>query len=271
MGDQTKANQGRELALNDLKKADVLLTRGKGPISDVIAWSDGSKYSHTTMWSGTGVIQASSAGITHQPLEVVFEDYKSFDVYRNHDLPPEGAQEIVKLALEELEGSYAYVELVLLGVLFMPGFRVRGAWVNQALKAIGGSTATKLKDWLDENAGKNVRVCSELVASSYYRAGKGHQFALRVYPAAERPKPSTQASSPNVVPAGANLAEMEKSCKDLLDAAAARAIPNPNGKEPRGLFSGTIALTPDGKEVGVVTPGDLQFSPSLQCIGTIRP
>lgn len=276
MGDQAKIGAAageRELELNDLQEADVLLARGTGIISDLIAKSDGGKYSHAAMWSGDGVIQATAAGITCTPLA------GKFDVYRPIALPPEGAKEIVKLALDELKGHYAYGELVLLGLLFLPGLRVRGALANQVLDAIGGTTAKKLNEWLDENVGKNVRVCSELVASCFYRAGAKHQFALRVLETKDRPKPTTYVGSdddvsrgrPQLAAADADVDAAAASCDRLLTEASERAIPSDDGDPPRRLLAGSIAFRPNGDKVGVVTPGDLQFSPSLKFIGTIRP
>jgi hypothetical protein len=52
----------------------------------------------------------------------------------------------------------------------------------------------------------------------------------------------------------------------LQDASAGAA-----GAAEEGLFWGGVALDTNTNEViGVVTPGDLQFSPSLEFRGTLR-
>lgn len=263
----------RELQLSDLRPADVLLSRGEGVVSDLIAKNDGGKYSHGALWSGKGIVQATSAGITHTPLS------GSHDVYRRHGLTEDGARQIVTLALAELEGRYAYGELVLLAVLFMSGIRVRGAWGSRALEAIGGRTASNLKKWLDEHAGKKVRVCTELVASCFFRTAD-QKFALEILPAAERPAPETALSATTGLPPlgsdeddttrggddllGAELAAAAQYCEELL-----KRLPSEDD-QLRTMLGGAIALSADGQRIGVVTPADLQFSPSLQLIGQIR-
>ncbi|MGC4086724.1 MAG: hypothetical protein QM756_02280 [Polyangiaceae bacterium] len=198
-----------ELRKSDLRPADVLLSRGEGIVSDSIAKNDGGQYSHGAVWSGDGIVQATSAGITHTPFS------GSHGVYRRRELTEAGAQEVVELALAELKGRYAYGELVMLGVLFMSGIRVRGAWGSRALEAIGGPKAEKLKAWLDENEGKKVRVCTELVASCFFRAAD-KAFALEILPVPKRPAPRPTTALAGLQPLGSDEDDTTRGRDDVM-------------------------------------------------------
>jgi hypothetical protein len=263
------------LSSTDLQAADVLLSRGEGFVSDLIAKNDGGKYSHGALWSGTGIIQATSAGITETPLA------GELDVYRRIDLTAEGAGEVVAIARRELKGRYAYGELVLLGLLFVSGAKVRGAWGSRMLDAIGGPTAKNLRDWLNKNSGSKVRVCTELVASCFFRAAGG-KFAIQVLPADARPEPATDddllaglpslgtddddtaRGAPN--PLDGELEAMRHACVELLAPTTTASA----DEGTRDLLGGSVAFSTNGESIGVVTPADLEFSPSLQLISHIR-
>jgi len=289
------------LTQSDLRPADILLSRGVGLVSDLIAASDGGKYSHGALWSGTGVIQATGDGITHT------EELKVHDVYRHRELDELGAAEVVEAAKAELPGSYAYGELVLLGLLFSLGLHTRGALLTRMLEAIGGEGATKLGAWLNAQAGKKTRVCTELVASSFFKVSNG-RFALKILPRSERPlQPAVAAprsiglpplvrgdaasggatrgqadiSSSAAVLAGAERAR--QTCLELLLANGVLMREGTRGAltelqpltidasvQTRKVFAGPIAVEAGtNRPIGVVTPADLQFSPSLAFLGRI--
>jgi hypothetical protein len=265
-----------DLNHGNLQRADILLSRGEGLVSDLIAKSDGGKYSHGALWSGSHIIQATSAGITRTPLA------GEHDVYRRIGLTSEGAEAVVAVADAEVGGRYAYGELVLLGLLFMSGAKVRGAWASRMLDALGGPTAKNLREWLDKNSGSKVRVCTELVASCFYRANN-HQFAIRVLPASARPRPASEDFLEGLPPLGTDedelardgahdpldgeLAALRRSCAVLLAQPAQGAD---SDDASRDLIGAAIAFSTSGESVGVVTPADLQFSPSLEFVGRIR-
>jgi hypothetical protein len=275
MTDQAKpaasAAATQELSIGDLEPADILLSKGQGYVSDLIAESDGGQFSHGALWSGAGIIQATGDGIT---LSMIHGRHA---VYRYPGLPKEVAPQIVAVAKAQVDGRYAYGELVMLGALFLSGIRVKGALLNRLLDAIGRPSADKLKAWLDQHAGRGTRVCTELVASAYYDAA-GHAYALKV---------RSRASGTPVVRAASSLGtrgapaiaggiapvvddeqlqpaanEAAQTCLDLL-------LQNPNSpRETRKLFAGAIALDAEtNAPIGVVTPADLEFSPSLKFVG----
>jgi hypothetical protein len=289
----------RELRQDELRPADVLLSRGHGLVSDLIANVDGGSYSHGAVWSGEGVIQATSDGITHSAAK------GEHGVYRRIDLPDEVASEIVEVAKSQLEGRYAYGELVLLGLLFSSGMRVNGDLLPRMLEAIGGPTASKLKAWLDQRPEAKARICTELVASSYFKAAGG-RLALHILPVSKRravEPASVLAGLPPLSGDGASsagtrrdassqadqllteqAAAASRRCRELLverglfqaamtrGAAVELPLLGPEGAvESRKVFSGPIALDAvTGKAIGVVTPADLEYSPSLRFVGYLK-
>jgi hypothetical protein len=227
-----------------------------------------------------GIIQATSDGITRSEI------HGTHMVYRYPDLPSKVAAEIVAIADKQVEekGRYAYGELVMLGALFLSGIRVKGALLDRLLDALGGSTADKLKAWLDERPGKGARVCTELVASAYYEAKEG-AYALKVRPRAggsagaraivraallqrNRGTPViTKGIAPAVEEANRQKEAVEaaQSCIDLF------VRNNPSLPDNvRGVLAGAIARDAvTNEEIGVVTPADLEFSPSLMLVGRL--
>jgi len=281
--EQNTPSNPRELTLEDLKPGDVLLVRGHGIVSGLIAKSDGGRYSHGALWSGVGVIQATSKGITHEPFET-----GEFDVYRHRELDEAGAAEVVAFAKSQVSGSYAYGELVLLGLLFSCGLRVKGALLNRLLDAIGGSKAAQLEAWLQEHSQQRIRVCTELVAASFFHTTK-QRFALRIWRFSKRPAPppvdarggAAAADDPTAEPPLESLTEASRGCLELLVRGGLASATNGRGTglvlpaqapaaatKTRKVFADPIAFDAStGEKLGVVTPADLQFSPSLEFVG----
>lgn len=235
---------GDELAERDLLPADVLLSRGSSAISDAIVAADGGSYSHAALWSGAGVIEATLEGAHERPL--TFER----DVYRYRHgaerLPPSVADAIVSTARRQLELPYAESELVLLGLLYLHGHMPKRSLLNLGLSLIGRDAAEDLEDWLAlQLDGRSSRVCSELVALSYYRACRSRRYALRILPRAERP--------------------VSAACTSSADQSQSASKP-----QERKLLAGNVAVSATThRPVPVVTPADLQFSPSLQYVGRL--
>jgi len=267
----------QSLSVAQLQPADILLSKGQGFVSDLIADADGGHYSHGALWSGSGVIQATSDGITHSDI------HGTHTVYRYPQLSQDAAKEIVAIAMEQVNGRYAYGELVMLGALFLSGIRVKGALLDRLLDAIGGPTAGKLKAWLDERAGKGARVCTELVASAYYEAVDG-KYALKVRTRAaagtsaivRAALPQRTRGAPVLTSGIAPAVEEADRQQEANDAAQScidlfvRSDPNPPATT-RKLLAGAIARDAvTNKEVGVVTPADLEFSPSLELVGRLK-
>ena len=267
------------LTIQDLQPSDILLSKGDGLVSNLITQLDGGKYSHGALWSGAGVIQATGEGISESKIA------GTHGVYRYPDLPKKVAEDIVTIARAQVNERYAYGELLMLGALFASGLRIEGAILTRMLDAIGGPTASKLKAWLDAHAGMKARVCTELVASAYYDAADA-RFALKILSRAAggtlpdaiaRATPQQATRSAATVTRGvapvvddprlaADAVAAAQNCRDLVlqHNLGARA-------RMRKVLAGVVAIDAEtNKPLGVVTPRDLECSPSLRFVGRLE-
>ena len=265
---------GRQLAPTDLRPADVLLSRGTSEISDAIVAADGASYSHAALWSGERVIEAVLEGILERDL------IGERDVYRfgshDSDLPDACAQRIVRFARQQVGQVYARSELFMLGVLFSMGLAPSRPVLDMALRALGGPRAEALAAWLQSLVpAREPMMCSELVARAYYDADLERRYALQVVERAARPAaPETLSPRGLGMTAGAHDSEGAAALSEL-QAACARLVATGGvdvDARSRKLWVGQIAQRAGkGAPLGVVTPGDLQFSTSLRFVGCIRP
>lgn len=261
------------LSRDALQPADVLLSRGSTQIADAIVRSDGASYSHAALWTGGSVVEA--------VLEGIFERGVLFtrDVYRYQDanglsLPTHVAQAAVAFARAQVGLPYANGELLLLGALYTRGIRPQRPLLDAALELLGGATAGRLADWLESvRPRREPMICSELVARAFYEADASRAYALRVVPPLQRGTRTRGDSLFDGAPAWANAAgepvpqQLGASCRRLL---GARPVAYVAEQRDRKILSGAVAFLVDAEtRLGHVTPGDIQFSPSLRYLGTI--
>lgn len=263
---------------------------GTTRIAATILAVDRGSYSHAALWSGDGVIESVLRGVN------VNAPVGDRDVYRyrgpNAPLPNDVAERIVQTAQRHDGLEYAFTELYLLGVLFALGLRPDRSLVGLVLEAVAGEHANALEDWLSKATGECVpRVCTELVAYAYYAADDWHSYAFRLAPRSQRPAPALGApppppglgvGSPIVLGEGAPSAVSATSAAtaDDLETVAGRltgmvldAVGRTNEALPpeRKALMGSVAFgSDDGRPFAVVTPSDLQFSPSLTFVGRIQ-
>ncbi len=283
---------GRTLALEDLRPADILLSRGDTDISNAIVAADGGSYSHAAMWSGRGVIETALAGTGEHPFK------GDRDVYRHRSMVASAGDAIVAAARGQLGQEYAYSELLLLGILFALGLRPCRPLCSVALDVLGGPSAKKLEEWLERGAREPAgRVCTELVAVSYRSPAEG-KYTLRVLPREHRPVLAHESAlGDEGAGADADAAAAHAtsaSCANLLarhGLPIALPIQGAAGHGTMGgwptdsasvwdapvfavkkFFAGTVAVDAiTGVGLGVVTPADFQFSPSLEYVGRVAP
>jgi hypothetical protein len=269
---------GPTLSPNQLQPGDILLSRGVSKISDQIVAADRASYSHCALWSGSGIIEATlKDGISEHPPT------GERDVYRYADLSPESAARVVANARRQVEGKYAVAEIHLLAVVFQkwwPFGRPRRSAASALLDLFGGKKLEKLSSWLQGAYGQKApRVCSELVSLAYLEA----RCPIRVRPLdgrpprpqvvegeQQQPAPERQADpKTNAAPLGSDeLEELHDELRRTLGGAASASAAS---GALEGLLWGDVAVDSEtGEPIGVVTPGDLQFSPSLQFCGTLR-
>jgi len=269
----TTESSTKRLALSELKPADILLAAGEGTISRLIMHCDGGSYSHAALWSGKGVIEATSNGVCETQL------YQPFDVFRVQALDAKTADQVVEAARASIGRRYAYTEILLLGLLFAIGLRPSRPVFAGAVARLG-TKAEFLKRWLDKLQGSKAepRVCSELVAASYAAANARLVILTRdarpplaqaagSFPSLEAATGSVSRSSEP--PPSEELRELSRACSELFGVRAATAVAT--GYEGvRTLLGGDIGVDSQGRAIGLVTPGDLQFSTSLRFVGRIE-
>lgn len=271
-GDELERPQGPSLTAAELQPADVLLSRGIGPISDAIVAADRAAYSHAALWSGDAIIEAKMKGGVAENVP----DGERY-VYRHSPLlEPLKAGQIVAAARTHVGNSYATAEIHLLAVVFKKwGLqeRPRRSLASSLLSILGGPAAPRLEFWLQERYAQSApRICSELVALAYYTA----ELPLRLLAPAERLQASGSSEADieeTEEPAsGADLEQLESSINSKLygvalveRVASERSI---STKDAKGILFGHLAIDFNmGTPVDIVTPGDLQFCPSLKFVG----
>lgn len=271
---------GDTLTRSQLELGDILLSRGDSKISDQVVVADRGSYSHSALWSGRGIIEATLKGGVEEHDRPSGER----DVYRYRSLRQLDAERVVQNARDQVGAAYAVSEIHLLAVVcqkWWPFARPRRSAAD-ALLDVFGEGAGKLRGWLQTvYAKKAPRICSELVALAYFEAN----CPIRVRPLDERPArplpvvaagPASAAApladpkalTPNAASLGSDELEAlhEQMRRALQNASAGTA-----GTALEGLLVGGVALDANTNEpIGVVTPGDLQFSPSLEFRGTLR-
>ncbi|HEX6240013.1 MAG TPA: hypothetical protein VFZ61_03940 [Polyangiales bacterium] len=259
---------GPTLQSGDLCAADVLLSRGHGPLSDCIVAADGGSYSHAALWSGSGVIEAREDGVRERPLD------GERDAYRFHadgrTLDAGTAARVIAFARGKVGGGYAFHELYLLGALFALGVTPGRSLARMMLDALGGGNADRLESWLNALEGRRAPViCTELVALAFYEASPDRVRALRVLPVSARPQapgsPSERSwsAAPEV---DAEMLSFQARCRTLISSRPT-AVPDQFERQ-RKLAWGSVALQAHSdRRLSVVTPADLQFSPSLKFMG----
>lgn len=266
--------EGVVLQVEELRPADVLLSRGTGLIPDCIVATDGGSYSHAALWTGESVLEAAQDGISEGASPA------DRDVYRFTSevqaLSACVAERLVANARAFVGGEYALSELFLLGVLFGLGFAPRRSFVHRALDALGGVRAERLEAWLAGlTPGCVPMLCTELVSGAYYSVCADHRFALRILPrgalaGVNRERERFQMASLHDGVETTLPEELGERCYALVHAAMRRRhIEEPELSE-RKLWWGTLAVEAGTEHrLGVVTPGDLQFSPNLRFCGRV--
>jgi hypothetical protein len=264
---------GPTLAQSSLQCADVLLSRGTNNIADCIVAADGGSYSHAALWTGETVVEATLDGIREGAPPAGRDVYR----YRGEDgapLDPVIAAQIAAHARRGVGGVYATHELLLLGTIVALGLSPRRSLVHVALDALG-TRGHRLEAWLrDLDSSRKPLICTELVSAAFYDAPSDRAYALRIVPNGARPLPpavtrsrSLRAGHEEALPPDQAQAidDVRASCRALLDLSNARDSPT-----ERKVLWGSLALEAgNDRRLGAVTPGDLQFSPSLRFCGMV--
>ncbi len=278
--------EARSLNREDLAPADILLSRGTSPISDLIVAADGGSFSHAALWTGSTVIEATIQGGVQERAPSGRRFVHRYRALEGDDGETERwgavqAQRVVDCARRQVGQRYDTAEIHLLAVVFhkwWPFARPRRALGTALLETLGGASAPVLIEWLQHVYQRAApRICSELVALAYFQGGRPLSTigAEKRPPWTSTPPVETSDAPPEDSPIAPQLEGLRARIGAALwsDERAAEAVAAALGvehDEARGLLLGNLAYDFDsGVPVGVVTPGDLQFSPSLELIGCL--
>jgi hypothetical protein len=275
-----------------LAPGDVLLSRGIGEISDLICAIDGGSYSHAGIWTGTSIVHATFEGIERDGLEAAVADRQYVDAFRYHR---DGAvlgsarwpvEPVLECAASFVGGSYAYSDLLMLGLLIGYGRRPGIPALDSAVRKIGARLAERLDAWLERQTGHGSdgrpapMTCTELVGAAFYAAASdpAHAYAIEVVLPGRSPLPPRALSGPD--PGAAEYERVAESVRQVLrrhglalaaeanPTAASGDPPNPRAlfdlTRPRRAIAGERALP-----LRTLTPRDLETSPTLTRVGRL--
>jgi len=212
----------------------------------------GGFYSHSAVWNGDKVIDATKGGIVHRELETDMREQWYIDAYRWHS-PPPGSQVLgggsypCKPVTEEAdrivkeETKFAYDELVMAALVVaatrLAPTEVLRKWTRQIM---GG-----LDLWIHEHItgkGKKTMMCTGVVCNSYWRAKTSPNYAI-------------------VLVSDGTLRSLE----EVIARASASEYAALQSQLARMLVSAAEA---DDKFISV-TPCDLERSKSLRFVGRL--
>ena len=276
----------KTIQIADLRPGDVLLSRGEGTLSDMICQLDNGIYSHAAYWTGDNVIEAGLKGVVANTIEGELGQIY-VDAYRlhkdGHELGQPGwpVAPINALAEEFVGAKYAYADLLLLGLLLSQGPKIDNPLAKTLVRLFGGLAAQKLQDLLDEwrKVGKQPLVCTQVVTKSYYEASE-QQYAIEVVLAELRRNEAANAAplaamaeascddTPAIAEEQQQLVALQESCRRLLQphAIAAQSLQSPRMLAAAAAAPTVLAGSP---LLPIVTPRELQESPSLRLVGRI--
>ena len=237
---------------SDLRPGDVLLSSGKEFLSSLIKALAGGFYSHSAVWDGEKVVDATKRGIVLNKLEDDIKAQWYIDAYRWHSKPP-GSQELggggypYQPVTDEADGiakagyKFAYDELVMAG-LVVAASRLAP---TPMLKQWAHQIATELEGWIHTHItgpGKKTMMCTGVVCNSFWKAKTSPRYAI-------------------------DLAS-HRTLRSLKDVIALRS-PSDHELLQQQLANMVLKSAEDDDAFISVTPCDLERSKSLRFVGRL--
>ncbi|MGE3278004.1 MAG: hypothetical protein AB7O67_23070 [Vicinamibacterales bacterium] len=283
-----------------------LTRRGHCRYSHAAFW-DGSHVIHAT---GFQIDEPQYEGIVSCELDWLYTQEKVVDAYRFHadgaELGSAGlpAEPVVQAARSFLAGGYGYHELILFfAILYttpppdvferlgpelaqVARLAIRRAWYG-----LGGELVPRMEDILRRYVtDRKAMVCTELVATSYWNADpvrrryKLHVDHYKSLPRGDAAGDGGLPASGEPAPADVRLAidaYFDRLASDadvpgdLLSAGRERALQEANrlpplqaGERPPGVH--WVDVAGEGAPLYMLTTADLQFSPNLRIVGSLK-
>ena len=269
-----------KLTTGDLLPGDVLLSnaiRKDGSFWDeldkLILAIDQGDYSHASIWDGKYVIECLTTGVQiHDPLSMTLEEQSLVDVYRfsldGHRFgDPEWPVEPVLDAARAFEGrGYGYTRLVLLGIVILTSEVPQQPILDALVRIIGDDLAKHIDEWLGKS---DQMICSEVIAGAWWdaKATPAHKYGLPIEIGGTRHllkiEDAEAESSEAESPAHAEFLRLRNEVASRIQP----VVPAP-AEAPKGAL--TVVAGSPPLPAGFVSPGDLQRSPSLSLVGTLK-
>ncbi|HEX7035242.1 MAG TPA: hypothetical protein VF210_05680 [Pseudomonadales bacterium] len=257
------------LTESDLAPADVLLWRGRDWADRLIPRLDRGRYADAGVYDGQRVIVCGRCGVERRPPFPA-------DVYRfHHDGRPLGRYGLSAQAV--LAGADAYLAAgpehrgtseYLLGLLLIMRRTGHSRLRRLSVEAAGTPLLSALRRTIGHvyPAGTTALTGSELVTELFGAAGRrsGLPYHILSAPAARHPRGAWPPTSGRYEHLMQEIEELLTRAKPDLPVAVSRARATaPGGHQPVAA-GGPLA------PACLVTPGDLEHSPSLIRIGRLR-
>ena len=153
-----------KIPTSSLQQADVILTTGKGFVSEAIKISTASDVSHAMLYVGDDdIIHAEERGVVQDALETVIAYATKAQVYRHKAVTPAQQDLIISYAHAQKGKKFDYEEMFGAANPFAPSSSVSPV-------VVGGSVAV-MKAYNQISGDREEFFCSELVVAAYQHAG----------------------------------------------------------------------------------------------------
>jgi hypothetical protein len=279
-----------DITAGQLQAGDVLLYHGTAFISRLIRLFDGGAYSHASIYDGAQVVEALGQGITADAVATSVSGAAYVDVYRfvtdqgtmlGPGLTAQPVVNTIKSYLQKHD-RYAYEEILLLAVL-CSSRRISGinAVLAMVLRNLLDSAAALLAKFVA--GGKQPMICSEFVYRCYFESGSAYFIKVRgadvaaaaaaaVIAATVAPAPVVAAAALASDPSSDAVAAFQADAAEFLVQYEAASLQAPKNRAAKGKRAKRQPLAPviAAAVPDFVTPRDLQRSPNLIKIGTLR-
>jgi hypothetical protein len=273
----------------DMLPGDVIMSKGNisnssttALLEKILIAVDQGDYTHASLWTGSHVIEALEQGVSEDPLSLTMDNQVLVDIYRfekdGHHLGDAGwpVTPIIEAVYSFIGRPYGYADLMLAGTILLAAETIPKSDTGEILlRLLGDHFAQNLLEWLDSGA----MVCTQVVVQAYWQAPGGvakNQFALEIPIDGKRRLPQDLISIDGKDAAPVELGTTVQDALHELRAEFVRkyADNHPEFRDAQVPKPGSKGLVvPGGSPLlpaGFVSPYDMQRSPNLKLVGTLK-